>query len=412
MMPTRIEPTPWTLCRRSSRQAGRGISGVRLLRSKTAMVLTAAICAIKAIGSQKANMDFRGSRRSMRLRTRRRRLEILMEDAVTKVQAVLLYGVLPKYDIITRSVRIINQGEDTIHISKAASACLDFVSGDYDLISFYGRHAMERNFQRVPVSHGKQILRSRRGTSSHQYNPAMILAGKDTTEEAGDCYAMVFVYSGCFKAEAEKDQFNQTRALMGLASEIFSYPLGTGDSFVIPETVMTYSAEGLSVLSHNLHRCFRNNLCRGRWKDQVRPVLVNSWEADYFNFTGESLLRLGKHAAELGIEMLVLDDGWFGERNDDNTSLGDWVVNEKKLGCTMGELIDRIHDLGLKFGLWIEPEMVSEDSDLYRTHPDWALQIPKRNPVRGRNQLVLDFSRKEIRDHVFDQICAVLDQEM
>ena len=197
---------------------------------------------------------------------------------------------------------------------------------------------------------------------------------------------------------------------MGLASEMFSYPLGTGDSFVIPETVMTYSAEGLSVLSHNLHRCFRNNLCRGRWKDQVRPVLVNSWEADYFNFTGESLLRLGKHAAELGIEMLVLDDGWFGERNDDNTSLGDWVVNEKKLGCTMGELIDRIHDLGLKFGLWIEPEMVSEDSDLYRTHPDWALQIPKRNPVRGRNQLVLDFSRKEIRDHVFDQICAVLDQ--
>lgn len=337
-------------------------------------------------------------------------LEILMEDTVTKVQAVLLYGVLPKYDIITRSVRIINQGEDTIHISKAASACLDFVSGDYDLISFYGRHAMERNFQRVPLSHGKQILRSRRGTSSHQYNPAMILAGKDTTEEAGDCYAMVFVYSGCFKAEAEKDQFNQTRALMGLASEMFSYPLGTGESFVIPETVMTYSAEGLSVLSHNLHRCFRNNLCRGRWKDQVRPVLVNSWEADYFNFTGESIVKLGKHAAELGIEMLVLDDGWFGERNDDNTSLGDWVVNEKKLGCTMGELIERIHDLGLKFGLWIEPEMVSEDSDLYRTHPDWALQIPKRNPVRGRNQLVLDFSRKEIRDHVFDQICAVLDQ--
>lgn len=337
-------------------------------------------------------------------------LEILMEDAVTKVQAVLLYGVLPKYDLITRSVKIINQGEEKIHISKAASACLDFVSGDYDLISFYGRHAMERNFQRVPLSHGKQILRSRRGTSSHQYNPAMFLAEKDTTEESGNCYAMVFVYSGCFKAEAEKDQFNQSRALMGLASELFSYPVGPGESFLIPETVLTYSAEGMSQLSQNLHRCFRNHLCRGKFKNEVRPVLVNSWEADYFNFTGESLLKLGREAAKLGIEMLVLDDGWFGERNDDNTSLGDWVVNEKKLGCTMGELIGKINDLGLKFGLWIEPEMVSEDSDLYREHPDWALQIPKRHPVRGRNQLVLDFSRKEIRDHVFDQICSVLDQ--
>lgn len=337
-------------------------------------------------------------------------LEILMEDSVTKVQAVLLYGVLPKYDIITRSVKIINQGEEKIHIIKAASACLDFVTGDYDLISFYGRHAMERNFQRVPLSHGKQILRSRRGTSSHQYNPAMILTENDTTEEYGNCYAMVFVYSGCFKAEAEKDQFNQTRILMGLASELFSYPLGKGESFVIPETVLTYSSEGLSVLSQNLHRCFRNNLCRGKYKNEIRPILVNSWEADYFNFTGESLLKLGKEAAKLGIEMFVLDDGWFGERNDDNTSLGDWVVNEKKLGCTMGEFIGKIHDMGLKFGLWIEPEMVSEDSDLYREHPDWALQIPKRHPVRGRNQLVLDFSRKEIRDHVFDQICAVLDQ--
>ena len=337
-------------------------------------------------------------------------LKITLRDIHRHVEVILYYGVFENLDIITRACKVINKGSESVHLRRAYSMCLDFHQKDMDFIQFYGRHAMERVMERSHLHHGVQGVGSRRGYSSHQYNPAMILAGKDTTEEAGDCYAMVFVYSGCFKAEAEKDQFNQTRALMGLASEIFSYPLGTGDSFVIPETVMTYSAEGLSVLSHNLHRCFRNNLCRGRWKDQVRPVLVNSWEADYFNFTGESLLRLGKHAAELGIEMLVLDDGWFGERNDDNTSLGDWVVNEKKLGCTMGELIDRIHDLGLKFGLWIEPEMVSEDSDLYRTHPDWALQIPKRNPVRGRNQLVLDFSRKEIRDHVFDQICAVLDQ--
>lgn len=221
---------------------------------------------------------------------------------------------------------------------------------------------------------------------------------------------MVFVYSGNFECEIEKDQFNQIRAIMGLSEAFFSYPLDQGETFVIPETVLTYSDQGFGRLSRNLHRCFRRHLCRGRYRDQVRPILVNSWEADYFHFTGESICRLAKEAAGLGVEMLVLDDGWFGKRDDDNSSLGDWTVNEEKLGCTMGELIRRVNDLGLKFGIWIEPEMISEDSDLYRAHQDWALKIPSRNPIRARNQLVLDFSRKEIRDHVFDAICAVLDQ--
>lgn len=337
-------------------------------------------------------------------------LEVLLEDPVTKVQAVLLYGVLPEYDIITRSVRIANGGPDRIYVNKAASACLDFLDGEYDMISFYGRHAMERNFQRTPVHHGKQAVRSSRGASSHQYNPAVILAKPNTDEKSGGCYGMVFVYSGNFECEIEKDQFNQTRAIMGLSEAFFSYPLDEGETFVIPETVLTYSDQGFGRLSRNLHRCFRRHLCRGRYRDQVRPILVNSWEADYFHFTGESICRLAKEAAGLGVEMLVLDDGWFGKRDDDNSSLGDWTVNEEKLGCTMGELIRRVNDLGLKFGIWIEPEMISEDSDLYRAHPDWALKIPRRNPIRARNQLVLDFSRKEIRDHVFDAICAVLDQ--
>lgn len=337
-------------------------------------------------------------------------LEVLLEDPVTKVQAVLLYGVLPEYDIITRSVRIINPGPDCVSVKKAASACLDFVGGDRDVISFYGRHAMERNFQRHRIQHGIQAIGSSRGASSHQYNPALILAEPDTNETDGGCYGMVFVYSGNFEAEIEKDQFNQTRAVMGLSEAFFHYPLEKGETFTVPETILTYSDQGFGRLSRNLHRCIRKHLCRGKYRDQVRPILVNSWEADYFHFTGESLCRLAKESADLGIEMLVLDDGWFGNRNDDNSSLGDWNVNEKKLGCTMKELIRRINGMGLKFGIWIEPEMISEDSDLYRAHPDWALKIPRRNPIRGRNQLVLDFSRKDIRDHVFEQICRVLDE--
>lgn len=337
-------------------------------------------------------------------------LEVLLEDSVTKVQAVLLYGVLPEQDIITRSVRIINCGPDRIYVKKAASACLDFLGGEYDLITFYGRHAMERNFQRNRIHHGKQAVGSSRGASSHQYNPSLILAEPGADEISGGCYGMVFVYSGNFEAEIEKDQFNQTRAVMGLSEAFFNYPVKEGETFLVPETVLTYSGQGFGKLSSNLHRCFRRHLCRGKYRDQVRPILVNSWEADYFHFTGESLCRLAKESADLGIEMLVLDDGWFGKRNDDNTSLGDWQVNEDKLGCTMGELIRKINAMGMKFGIWIEPEMISEDSDLYRAHPDWALKIPRRNPIRARNQLVLDFSRKDIRDYVFDQICLVLDE--
>ena len=336
-------------------------------------------------------------------------LEVVLEDGRTGIQVTLLYGVLPKYDVITRSAQIINTKENIIYLEKAASACLDFVTGKYDVISFYGRHAMERNYQRIPVSHGNYVIGSRRGTSSHQYSPFLILTEEGTTEDAGACYAMSFVYSGGFQAEVEKDQFGQNRMLMGLQPEQFSYPLNTLQFFVIPETVMTYSRNGLAELSQNLHRCFRNNLCRGPHKEKVRPILINSWEASYFDFDGESILKLAEEAKELGIEMLVLDDGWFGKRRDDNRALGDWQVNEEKLKCSLGELSAKIHAMGLKFGLWVEPEMVSEDSDLYRAHPDWALQIPGKNPVRSRNQLVLDFSRKDAVDFIFDSITEVLD---
>lgn len=337
-------------------------------------------------------------------------LEILMEDPVTGVKVVLLYGVLPAQDIITRSVSVKNESSGKIYLNKIESASLDFLYGDYELLTFYGRHAMERNVQRVPVVHGTQKIGSVRGTSSHQYNPMMILAEKETTEDKGNCYAMSFVYSGCFQGEVLKDQLNQTRMMLGLQEEAFRYPLETGEMFQAPEVILSYSSEGMNRLSQNLHHCIRQHICRGKYKEEIRPILINSWEAAYFDFTGDTIYELAKAAKEVNIDMLVMDDGWFGKRDDDNSGLGDWFVNEKKLGGTLGNLIKRINDLGVKFGIWIEPEMVSEDSDLYRKHPDWALMVPGRNPVRSRNQLVLDFSRKEVVDEIYDQICKVLDQ--
>lgn len=337
-------------------------------------------------------------------------LKIILEDPVTKVELHLLYGVLEKEDIITRSVIIKNAGKAPVTVKKAQSACLDFLHGDYDLIKFYGRHAMERNMERMPVSHESTRIGSRRGTSSHQYNPGVILAGKNTNEDSGSCYGMLFVYSGNFLVEAEKDQYDQTRIQMGLTDELFAYPLEAGAEFIAPEVILSYTNKGLSRLSQQYHHCIMNHICQGKYVHANRPVLINSWEAAYFDFTGDTIVELAKEAKALGIDMVVMDDGWFGKRNDDNSSLGDWYVNEEKLGGTLTKLIERVNAEGVKFGIWIEPEMVSEDSDLYREHSEWAITIPGRKPVRSRNQLVLDFSRKEVRDEIFKRICAVLDQ--
>ena len=337
-------------------------------------------------------------------------LEIVLKDQVSKIEVHLLYGVLYAEDIITRSAVIKNTSENKVIIKKAAGACLDFVTGDFDVVTLYGKHAMERNVERMHVGHGTISFGSRRGTSSHQYNPGVILADRNTTEDFGSCYGMLFVYSGNFLCEVEKDQVNQTRLLMGLNDELFAYPLGVNEEFTVPEVILTYSNGGFSELSHRYHSCIRNHVCRGKYVNTARPILINSWEAAYFDFTGDTIVNLAKEAVNLGIDMVVMDDGWFGKRNDDNSSLGDWYVNEEKLGCTLSELIDKINHLGVKFGIWIEPEMVSEDSELYRNHPDWAIRIEKRDPIRSRNQLLLDFSRKEVRKYIFEQICAILDQ--
>lgn len=317
-------------------------------------------------------------------------LKILLEDERLSLRVELLYGVLPKLDVITRSVVVGNLGSAPFCVEKLQSACLDFVGGEYDLISFHGRHAMERMPDRRALGHGAAVVGSRRGYSSHQYNPFVILAEHETTETAGRCWVMQFVWSGCFRAEGERDQFGLTRLQMGLGEEQFSYPLLPGESLVGPEVILSYSGAGLERLSHQLHRCLRRHICRGKYRDIRRPILLNSWEASYFDFTADSILALAAEAKDLGMDLLVLDDGWFGARDDDRRALGDWFANERKLPGGLAPLIRKIRDMGLQFGLWVEPEMVSEDSDLFRAHPDWALTMPGRKPTVGRDQLALD----------------------
>ena len=336
-------------------------------------------------------------------------LEIELKDMTSGLIVTLYYGTLMESDMITRAVRVKNDGTDTVYLDKVVSGCLDFVTGDYELVHFHGRHGMERIMERTPMMHGVQTFGSIRGASSHQQNPFLIVAEKGTTEEAGNCYGMSLLYSGNFKAEAEQDQLNQSRILMGISNEMFSYELKQGETFYAPEVVFGYSDKGLGDLSQQYHALIRHHICRGKYKTTPRPVLINNWEATYFDFNGEKIINIAKQAAQLGVEMLVLDDGWFGERDSDMSSLGDWFVNETKMGGPLSNVVEQVNALGMKFGLWIEPEMISENSKLYKEHKDWTFIIPGRQPIRGRYQLVLDFSRKEVVDYIFDQITKVID---
>lgn len=337
-------------------------------------------------------------------------LKVYLEDKPSGVQVTLLYGIFAELDIITRAVQITNRGQEAVHIEKAASAVLDFMTGEFDVIHFHGRHGMERILERTPVEHGNQVFGSRRGSSSHQQNPFVMLAGKQTGEDAGECYGCMLLYSGNFKAEAEKDQYEQTRLVMGLSDEMFSWKLEPGETFDTPETAFSYSANGFSTLSWNLHRLIRSHICRSAYRDTKRPVLINNWEATYFDFTEDRLVEIAAKAKECGVELFVLDDGWFGKRSNDYTGLGDWVANKERLPFGIKGLADRIEEMGMKFGLWFEPEMVNKDSDLYRAHPDWILHAPQRASCHGRNQYVLDFSRKEVVDCIYDMMYKILSE--
>ena len=336
-------------------------------------------------------------------------LEIILEDRTSGLIAYLTYWLFEQYDVIVRSVRVDNSEAEPVFLTKAASCCLDLPFGRKQVMHFPGRHAMERIQERTEIPAGGRLaFESKRGMSSHQSNPFIILCDPDTTERQGECTGFMLVYSGNHLEEVSADQTGSIRVICGIHPEGFRWKLAPGDSFRTPEVILSFSTEGLNALSRNYHRLIRDEVIPPRWRGVRKPVLLNSWEACYFNFDAEKLLMLAQNATELGMEMLVLDDGWFGYRNDDTSSLGDWVCNETKLGCSLKELSDRIHAQGLQFGLWFEPEMVSIDSDLYRAHPEWALSDPGRKPMVSRRQLVLDMGREEVQEYLFDRMSAIL----
>ncbi len=333
-------------------------------------------------------------------------LEIVLQDPALEVKVHLLYTVFEDVDAICRSARIENVGGEVIDLNAALSACLELDNEEFDLITLHGSWAREQNIDRRPLSSGKQGAFSLRGISSHQFHPFLALCEHTATQERGLVYGMNLVYSGNFLAQAEVDQFNKVRAVLGIHPDGFSWRLEPGQSFQAPETVLVCSDTGLGGMSRTYHDFFRQHLIRGQKKH--RPTLLNSWEACYFDFDHDKLLHLGREAARYGIELLVVDDGWFGKRDDETTSLGDWQVNEKKLPGGLKRLGEELAGLGVKLGIWMEPEMLSPDSDLYRAHPDYAMTIPGRTPTQARSQLVLDLTRKEVRDCVYEQIAAVL----
>ena len=335
-------------------------------------------------------------------------LEIYMADRATDIRVTLIYTVFNALDAIIRSAKIENASQKPADIERAMSLCVDLPSMDYDLITLYGRHAKERSEERRPLAHGLQGIASKRGVSSHCQNPFAALVSENADEDSGEAYGFNLVYSGNFEFCAECDFSGTSRIVMGINPNDFSWRLEPGESFMTPEAVIVYSNAGIGEMSRTYHRLYNNNLVCGKWKTAKRPLLINSWEAAYFDFDTEKLVSFAERAKELGMDMLVMDDGWFGERNDDRSSLGDWFVNESKLKGGLGELIDRVNALGLKFGIWYEPEMISPDSELFRAHPDWCVHVPNRKPCIGRHQYVLDMSRKDVRDNIFDQMYSVI----
>ena len=336
-------------------------------------------------------------------------IAITLEDKRTGLNVILYYTVFADLDVVTRSVKLINKGSEAFDVRRVLSACVDFDSDQYDLITLNGSWARERVMERCRLHHGKQGIDSVKGESSHQNNPFAALVSHSADEDMGEAYGFNLVYSGNFFAQAEVTQHKKTRFLMGINHFDFSWRLEPSAEFTAPELVMVYSDEGIGKMSRTFHDLYRQHLIRGEYKDKRRPILINNWEATYFNFNTEKLIDIAKQASSLGIEMLVMDDGWFGHRDADNSSLGDWFVYEKKLNGGLKHLVDEVNKLGMKFGIWFEPEMISPDSELYKAHPDWAIQIAGLPMTQSRQQYVLDYSRKEVRDCIYGQMRKILD---
>ncbi len=335
-------------------------------------------------------------------------LVIHLEDTRLGLTADLSYAVYEKRNVIARSVRLGNKGNVPVQLHRVFSANVDFRDAGYEMIHLPGAWARERHMERQPLHKGTQSIESRRGASSHQHNPFLALARKDTTEGHGEVFAFSLVYSGGFVASAEVDQFSTTRVSIGINNFDFSWRLEPGEVFQSPEAVLVYSANGFGGMSRTFHSLYRERLCRGEFRDRERPILINNWEGTYFDFDAHIIERMAEAGSGLGMELFVLDDGWFGNRNDDKSSLGDWFVNVQKLPDGLKGLGERILEKNMQFGLWFEPEMVSRNSDLYRKHPDWCLHIPGRPGSEGRNQLVLDFTRPEVCDEIIRMLSDIL----
>ena len=335
-------------------------------------------------------------------------LEILTEDKVTGLQVTLYYSAFEQYDVIARRAAVTNASDYDMDLERVFSLCCEIPFGEWQICHLYGEWGRERTFERAELIHGLTAVESRYGASGHHHNPFVAITHAMTTEDTGDVYGFNLVYSGNFAIQTEKSTDGDLRLIMGINPNDFGWHLEPGETFETPEALSVFSAEGLGGMSRTFHKFYRNNLCRGPWKNAKRPLLINNWEGTYFDFDEEKIFNIAKQAGDLGVEMLVLDDGWFGARNNDKAGLGDWFVNEEKLKGGLGLLSQRIHGLGMKFGLWFEPEMVNPDSDLYRAHPDWCLQVEGRALCTSRNQYVLDLSRRDVQDYLFDCMDQIL----
>lgn len=335
-------------------------------------------------------------------------LELTGYDPYNGLEITLVYTAFEDVDAITRGVLVRNSGAEPVMLTKVLSSCVTLDGADHDTIVLHGSWARERTIDREHLGYGRHYVSSDRGSSSHQEHPFIAVLDRTATEDSGDVYGFNFVYSGNFIAQAELSQFDSVRVMVGINPVDFSWKLGPGEVFTAPEAVCVYSPEGIGGMTRTFHDLYRRHLIRSPYRDKKRPILINNWEATYFDFDSDKLLSIARQAKSLGIEMLVMDDGWFGHRDDDNSSLGDWYVNENKLRGGLKKLVDEVNSIGLKFGIWFEPENISPDSDLFRAHPDWAIQIPGHKGSLSRNEYVLDLSRQEVVDNVYDQVSRIL----
>lgn len=336
---------------------------------------------------------------------------ITLCDEVINLEVTLIYTVFDEYDVIIRSAEFKNLSDKPIRIDRAYSSCLELYTEKRDVIYFPGSWARERYMERAEIRHGEKIdISNARGGSGHNMNPFAIVCNENANENYGEAIGFSLIYSGNHSTYIESDADLNLRIMQGINPQDFSYTLNPNENLETPQSVICYSLNGIGGVSRELNRLYRNNLCRSEWANKDRPILINNWEATYFDFTEDKLVSLAKTAKETGIELFVLDDGWFGSRNDDFQGLGDWFVNKSKLPSGIDGLSQKINDVGLKFGIWIEPEMVNPNSDLFRAHPDWVIHVPNRQPTLSRNQLILDLTRKEVRDYIVKSISNILSQ--